>query len=62
MTWLDWGRLDTNRDIFRFFKLAIAFRKAHPSVGRSRFWRDDVRWHGVGAAPDLSADSRSLSF
>lgn len=61
-TWLDWRRLDTNRDVFRFFKLAIAFRKAHPSLARSRFWRDDVRWHGVAAAPDLSHDSRSLSF
>lgn len=22
----------------------IAFRKAHPSLGRSRFWREDVRY------------------
>ena len=22
----------------------IAFRKAHPSICRSRFWREDVRW------------------
>ena len=29
ITWLDWARLDANRDIFRFFKLMIAFRKAH---------------------------------
>ena len=29
----------------------IAFRKAHPSLGRSHFWRDDVRWHGIGACP-----------
>ena len=30
------------------FKRMIAFRKAHPSLARSRFWRDDVRWYGVG--------------
>ena len=40
----------------------IAFRKSHPSLGRSRFWRDDVRWYGVGDAPDLSFDSHTLAF
>ena len=43
-------------------QLAIGFRKAHPSLGRSRFWRDDVRWYGVGPQPDLSPSSRSLAF
>jgi len=61
-TWLDWSRLGRNRDVYRFFKLAIGFRKAHPSLGRSRFWRDDVRWYGVGPQPDLSPSSRSLAF
>jgi glycogen operon protein len=61
-TWLDWSRLQQHADIFRFFKQAIAFRKAHPSLGRSRFWRDDVQWHGVGRRPDLSYESRSLAF
>jgi isoamylase len=61
-TWLDWRRLEANRDVARFFKLAIAFRKAHPSLGRSRFCRDDIRWHGVGGDPDLTHDSRSLAF
>jgi glycogen operon protein len=61
-TWLDWGRLDTHRENFRFFKRMLAFRKAHPSLGRSRFWRDDVRWHGVDAEPDLSPDSHCLAY
>jgi isoamylase len=60
--WLDWSRLEANRDMFRFTRLAIAFRKAHPSLGRSRFWRDDVRWYGTGAEPDLSPGSRCLAF
>jgi isoamylase len=60
--WLDWERLDANPDMFRFFKLMIAFRKAHPSLARSRFWRKDVRWYGVGKDPDLADNSRSLSF
>ncbi len=61
-TWLDWDLLDKNRDIFRFFKNLIAFRKSHPSLGRSRFWRDDVRWYGVGEAPDLAFDSHTLAW
>jgi len=61
-TWLDWDLLGKNDEVFRFFKIMIAFRKAHPSLGRSRFWRDDVRWYGVGEAPDLSLDSHALAF
>ena len=61
-TWLNWDLLEANRDMFRFVKHAIAFRKAHPSIGRSRFWRDDVRWYGVGAVTDMSQDSHSLAY
>ena len=61
-SWLDWRRQAANSDIFRFFKMMIAFRKAHPSLSRSRFWRDDVRWYGVGPSVDMSWDSHSLAF
>jgi len=60
--WLDWSQLRTNRDIFRFFKGMIAFRKSHPSLSRSRFWREDVSWYGSGPGVDLSHDSRSIAF
>jgi len=61
-TWLDWALADENADILRFFRMMIAFRKAHPSIGRSTGWGSDVSWHGVDEAPDISADSRSLAF
>ena len=61
-SWLDWTRRDTHRDVHRFFRRLIAFRKAHPSLARRRFWREDVRWYGDGAAVDMSADSHSLAF
>ena len=61
-SWLDWSRLNSHAATFSFFKKMIAFRKAHPTLCRSRFWRGDVKWHGVGAAPDLSHESRSLAF
>jgi len=60
--WLDWSQLKANQDIFRFFKCMIAFRKAHPSLCRSRFWREDISWYGTGPAVDMSLDSRSLAF
>ena len=60
--WLDWSQLQANQDIFRFFKKMIAFRKLRPSLCRSRFWRDDIRWYGTGPVVDLSPDSRTLAF
>src|SRR5271165_2894045 len=60
--WLDWSQLQANQDIFRFFKSMIAFRKSHPSLCRSKFWREDISWYGIGPAVDLSPDSRSLAF
>ena len=34
-TWLDWSRKELHADHFRFAKRMIAFRKSHPSIGRS---------------------------
>jgi isoamylase len=61
ITWLDWQRLADNQDVFRFFRLMIAFRKAHPSLARSRFWREDVRWYGPGPSLDMGHDSQTLA-
>jgi len=60
--WMDWSQLQSNKDIFQFFKKMIAFRRNHPSLSRSRFWREDVSWYGVGPTVDLSHDSHSLAF
>ncbi len=59
--WLDWDRLRAHQDVFRFFRNMIRFRKAHPSLGRSRFWRDDVRWHGTGPTVEMGPSSRTLA-
>ena len=40
----------------------IAFRKTHLSLGRSRFWREDIHWYGVGPAVDRSPWWHSLVF
>jgi glycogen operon protein len=61
-TWLNWDLLNRNAGVFRFFKKMIAFRKAHPSLGRSTFWRGDIEWYGTSGAPDLSHTSHSLAY
>ena len=61
-TWLDWDLLEKNRDMFRFFQYLIAFRKSRPWIGSSRYWREDVRWHGANGPVDLSSESRSLAY
>jgi isoamylase len=61
-TWLNWDLLQKNQDIVRFFTRMIAFRKAHFSLGRSRFWREDIHWYGVGPEVDRSPWSHSLAF
>jgi isoamylase len=62
ISWLEWSRLEQYGDFFRFCKYMIAFRKAHPSICRSRFWRDDIRWRGVGASTDLGFHSQSFAY
>jgi glycogen operon protein len=33
----------------------IAFRKQHPSLARSRFWREDIRWFGPRGVVDYAS-------
>ncbi|GAA4436932.1 isoamylase [Pontibacter saemangeumensis] len=61
-TWLDWSRLELMQEHFAFVKKAIAFRKRHPTLGRSRFWRADVKWYGPSGAADISPASRTLAY
>jgi glycogen operon protein len=62
ISWIDWTLLKKNEDIFRFFQQMIAFRKAHPSLARSRFWREDVSWYGPGPQVDQSPHSHTLAL
>jgi glycogen operon protein len=68
LAWVDWGLRATNADLFRFFRLLIRFRKAHPSLRRRFFFEDEtgpptVAWHGARRGhPDWSAESRTLAM
>jgi isoamylase len=59
-TWLDWSLLEKNRDVFGFFQYMIAFRKARPWIGRSRYWREDVHWYGAEGPVDFG--SHTLAY
>ena len=61
-SWLNWELLERNAGVFRFFRSMIRFRRAHPTLGRSRFWREDVRWFGTGPAVDMGPESRTLAI
>ena len=32
ISWLDWGLLDKNRELFEFFKFMIHYRQKHPVI------------------------------
>jgi glycogen operon protein len=60
--WLDWDRLERFAGIHRFMKSAIAFRKAHPTLCRPGFWRDDVAWYGAAGPHRWLPEDRSFAF
>ncbi|HXU16848.1 MAG TPA: isoamylase [Terriglobales bacterium] len=60
-TWLNWDRLVSNPDVFRFFQKMIAFRKSHPSIASPEFWRENVNWYGVGHGGNTAIDYSDTS-
>ena len=53
--WFDWNLLEANREMLRFTRNVIVFRKRHPCLMHSRFltgqeregyWFPDITWHG----------------
>jgi glycogen operon protein len=55
MSWFDWTLLERNRDLYRFWKRMIEFRKRHAALRRGDFFTGmtnerglrDVAWHGT---------------
>jgi glycogen operon protein len=66
LAWLDWDLVNSNADLLRFCRLAIQFRKAHPTVRNAQHpgpGAPEINWHGTLAwRPDWSPGSRVLAF
>jgi len=63
INYLDWDLRRTNQDVFRFVQGMIAFRKSHPSIARSQYWREDIHWFGArGGEPDYSGGGQTLAY
>ena len=56
-SWYDWRLPDKNRELLRFVRELISFRKSHPVVSREKFYTaDEVTWFNPsGEYPDWSA-------
>ena len=60
LSWVDWGLLPKNRDLHQFVRELIAFRRAHPALLRTAFFKGknvagefpDIRWYGPDGAPE----------
>jgi isoamylase len=63
VSWFDWSLLEKHKEIKRFTRGMIAFRRAHPVLRKEAFYTDaDIKWFAPnGAAPDW-ADQQQKSF
>jgi isoamylase len=53
-SWYDWSFLERHKDIFRFTRGMIAFRRAHPILSKEQFYTDaEIKWFGPqGGSPN----------
>ena len=63
VSWFDWSLLEKHKEIHRFTRGMIAFRRAHLVLRKETFYADaDIKWFAPnGATPDW-ADPRQKSF
>jgi glycogen operon protein len=63
VSWFDWSLLEKHKEIHRFTRGMIAFRRAHPVLRKDAFYSDaDIKWFAPnGATPDWM-DPRQKCF
>jgi len=63
MSWFDWSLVEKQKEIHRFTRGMIAFRRAHSALRKEVFYTDaDIKWFAPnGATPDWM-DQRQKSF
>ncbi len=62
-SWHDWSFLEQHRDIFRFTRGMIAFRRAHPILSKEQFYTDaEIHWFGPQGGLPNWADPNEKRF
>jgi glycogen operon protein len=52
VSWFDWSLLEKHKEIHRFARGMIAFRRAHPVLRKEKFYADaDIKWFAASGAP-----------
>ncbi|MGA7648415.1 MAG: glycogen debranching protein GlgX, partial [Terriglobales bacterium] len=62
-SWYDWSQLEKHKEMYRFTRGMIAFRRAHPILSEEHFYTDDeIHWFGrQGGLPNWT-DSKEKQF
>ena len=63
VSWFDWNLVEKHKDLHRFTRGMIAFRRAHPVLRKEVFYTDtDIKWFAPnGGGPDWR-DERQKSI
>ena len=63
VSWFDWSLLEKHKEIQRFARGMIAFRRAHPVLRREVFYTDaEVKWFAPNGGIPEWTDQRQKSF
>jgi isoamylase len=63
VSWFDWSLLEKHKEIHRFTRGMIAFRRAHPVLRKEKFYTDeDIKWFAPDGATPHWADPWQKSF
>ncbi len=63
VSWFDWGLLEKNKEIHRFTRGMIAFRRAYPVLRKETFYTDEeIKWLAPDGATPRWADPWQKSF
>jgi glycogen operon protein len=63
VSWFDWSLVEKHKDIHRFTRGMIAFRRAHPVLRKEEFYIDaDIEWFAPsGGPPNWSGREKSFA-
>jgi isoamylase len=63
VSWFDWSLLEKHKEIHRFTRGMIAFRRSHPVLRKETFYTDaEIKWFAPNGANPNWADQQQKSF